>query len=44
MLKKCQECGSLWNITICMKIKKPLCRSCCDIDCQYVYSCWGRYY
>ncbi len=44
MLSRCKECGSLATTVKCIRIRKDICRSCCDTDCPEYYSCWGRYY
>jgi hypothetical protein len=44
LIQRCAHCGSPWETVACMKTKKPRCVSCCDVDCGYHYSCWGRYY
>ena len=44
VLMRCEDCGSFWDTSICLRTKKPVCRYCCDTDCPNHYSCWGRYY
>ncbi len=44
MFRRCNDCGSLGSTTTCIKVSKPICRSCCDVDCGYNFTCWGRYY
>ncbi|MFH0956641.1 MAG: hypothetical protein V1813_02140 [Candidatus Aenigmatarchaeota archaeon] len=43
LFPRCSDCGAISTTVRCLRMRKDLCRSCCDMDCKSQYSCWGRY-